>query len=333
MKILVTGATGFLGASVVRALLADKNVVRVIIRKSSDLSNIEGLNVEKVLADLEDENSLQLALDGCQALFHVAADYKLWVPNPEAMYRTNVLGTKKLMSAALKARVSRIVYTSSVAVLGKCNGNQNADEDTPVQFKDMIGHYKKSKFLAEEEVKKMVKDDGLPAIIVNPSTPVGVRDIKPTPTGKIIVDFLNGKMPAYVDTGLNIVHVEDCAIGHLLAFKLGQIGERYILGGENMTLQNIFITLSNLSNRRAPKVNLPQSYIMPFAYFSEFMARMLNIEARLTVDALRMSENNMYFSSKKAINSLGYTFRPANDAFRDSVRWFYDNGYTKLGLK
>ncbi len=221
MKILVTGATGFLGASVVRALLADKNVVRVIIRKSSDLSNIEGLNVEKVLADLEDENSLQLALDGCQALFHVAADYKLWVPNPEAMYRTNVLGTKKLMSAALKARVSRIVYTSSVAVLGKCNGNQNADEDTPVQFKDMIGHYKKSKFLAEEEVKKMVKDDGLPAIIVNPSTPVGVRDIKPTPTGKIIVDFLNGKMPAYVDTGLNIVHVEDCAIGHLLAFKLG----------------------------------------------------------------------------------------------------------------
>jgi len=333
MKILVTGATGFLGASVVRALLADKNVVRVIIRKSSDLSNIEGLNVETVLADLEDENSLELALDGCQALFHVAADYKLWVPNPEAMYRTNVFGTKKLMSAALKARVSRIVYTSSVAVLGKCNGNQTADEDTPVQFKDMIGHYKKSKFLAEEEVKKMVKDDGLPAIIVNPSTPVGVRDIKPTPTGKIIVDFLNGKMPAYVDTGLNIVHVEDCAIGHLLAFKLGQIGERYILGGENMTLQNIFIALSNLSNRRAPRVKLPQNYIMPFAYFSEFIARMLNLDARLTVDALRMSKNNMYFSSEKAINSLGYRFRPANDAFRDSVRWFYDNGYTKLGLK
>tara|TARA_B100000676_G_C17974021_1_gene785024 strand:- start:122 stop:1129 length:1008 start_codon:yes stop_codon:yes gene_type:complete len=332
VKTLVTGATGFLGAAVVRSLLSKKFDVRVMARQSSVLSNITGLAVDRVEADLQDEKSLDQALLGCQALFHVAADYRLWVPKPKEMYQTNVLGTKNLMSAALRAGVSKIVYTSSVAVLGKCNGSIPADEDTPVKFQDMIGHYKKSKFLAEEEVRKMIRNNGLPAVIVNPSTPIGPRDIKPTPTGKIIIDFLNGKMPAYVDTGLNIVHVDDCALGHILAMRNGEIGERYILGGEDMSLKNILEALSSITSKKVPTLHLPHNSVIPIAYLSELIARLFGSEPIITLDAVRMSKRNMFFSSEKAKSKIGYIPGPSHKAFIDAVEWFHKRGYVKVGL-
>ena len=235
MTTLITGATGFLGSAVVRLLLAEGQQLRALVRAGSDTKNIDGLDIERVTGDLTDMASLKAAAKGCDALYHVAADYRLWIPKPKEIYDINVEGTRNLMRAAGEAGVGRIVYTSSVAVLGLHKDGTPADEDVPVSLEDMTGHYKRSKYLAEEVVRGMVVKDGLPAVIVNPSTPIGARDIKPTPTGRIIVDFVNGRMPAYVDTGLNLVHVDDCARGHLLAYERGKIGERYILGGEDRT--------------------------------------------------------------------------------------------------
>ncbi|MCH6578675.1 MAG: NAD-dependent epimerase/dehydratase family protein, partial [Proteobacteria bacterium] len=262
MTALVTGATGFVGSAVARKLIGAGKAVRVLVRADSDRRNIDGLRVEALEGELGDRASLARALEGCDALYHVAADYRLWVPDPDRMYANNVEGTRNIMEAALDAGVGRIVYTSSVAVLGLHPDGTPADEDLPVSVDDMIGHYKRSKFLAEEEVRRMVSEQGLPAVIVNPSTPIGPRDIKPTPTGRMIVEAAAGRMPAYVDTGLNLVHVDDVALGHLLAFERGRVGERYILGAENLSLREILTEIAGMVGRRPPRIRLPHNLLL-----------------------------------------------------------------------
>jgi dihydroflavonol-4-reductase len=319
---LVTGATGFVGTAVVRHLLAAGDSVRVLVRPSSDRANIEGLAVDVAEGDLTDGASLARALAGCQALFHVAADYRIWIPDPEPLYRVNVEGTRQLMLAALEAGVQRVVYTSSVATLGLHHDGRPADEATPVTLADMVGHYKRSKFLAEAEVRRLVDEQALPAVIVNPSTPVGPRDIKPTPTGRLIADAATGRMPAYVDTGLNIVHVDDVAAGHLLAFHRGRIGERYILGGDDLTLRDILGTVASLTGRRPPTIRLPHDLILPLACLVEGWTRLTGgKEPQLTVDGARMARKKMFFSSAKAERDLGYRHRPAREALADAVAW------------
>jgi len=324
---LVTGASGFVGSAVTRALLAAGHRVRVLLRPSSDRRNVEGLPVEIAIGDLAEPATLGPALEGCDALFHVAADYRLWTRHPQQLYTHNVDGTAALMQAALAAGLGRIVYTSSVATLGILPHGQPADEDTPVSLSDMIGHYKRSKFLAEEAVRRLVAEQGLPAVIVNPSTPVGPRDIKPTPTGRMILDATCGRMPAYVDTGLNIVHVDDVAQGHLQAFERGTIGERYILGGEDLTLREILARIAATTGEPAPRLRLPHAAVLPVAYLSEAWSWLTGgPEPRATVDGVRMSRKHMFFSSDKARRALGYSPRPADEALRDAIRWFRDNG-------
>lgn len=328
MTALVTGATGFVGSAVARKLLEAGETVRVLARPGSDRRNIADLALEVVEGDLRDRASLERALRGCSALFHVAADYRLWVPRPEEIYRANVEGSRNIVLAAAEVGVTRIVYTSSVAVLGLIPGGPPADEATPVTVADMIGHYKRSKFLAEEEIRRLVREQGLPAVIVNPSTPIGPRDIKPTPTGRMIVDAAAGRMPAYVDTGLNVVHVDDVAAGHLLAFERGAIGERYILGGENMALRDIFAGVAALTGRRAPRVRLPHDLIMPVAVMAEGWARVSGGgEPRVTRDSIRMARKKMFFSVEKARRELGFAPRPASEALREAVAWFRQWGY------
>ena len=328
MTSLVTGATGFVGSAVVRALLEAGEVPRVLVRPTSDRRNLEGLGVDLAEGDLRDPGSLARACRGCQALFHVAADYRLWVPRPEEIYAANVDGTRALMEAAGAAGVARIVYTSSVATLGLNRDRSPADEATPAGLADMIGHYKRSKFLAEEAVRAMVREAGLPAVIVNPSTPLGPRDIKPTPTGRLIVEAARGRIPAFVDTGLNVVHVADVAAGHLLAFERGQIGERYILGGENLALAEILGTIARLCGRPRPRLRLPHGLVLPLAHAVEAWARLTRgAEPFLTVDGLRMSRKWMFFSSAKAEAELGYESRPAEAALADAVAWFREAGY------
>ena len=329
MTTLVTGATGFVGSAVARLLLAEGREVRALVRAGGDGSNIDGLDIERVTGDLTDSTSLKAAVKGCTALYHVAADYRLWIPRPKEIYDVNVEGTRNLMRAAGEAGVARIVYTSSVAVLGLNKDGSPAGEDVPVGLGDMTGHYKRSKYLAEQAVREMISRDGLPAVIVNPTAPVGARDIKPTPTGRIVVDFVNGRMPAYVDTGLNLVHVDDCARGHLLAFERGTPGERYILGGENLTLRDILLTLGRITGRPAPRMRLPNRFLVPFAYGAEVWARLTGGETRLTVDTLRMARKRMFFSSEKAARELGFSSRPADIALADAVQWFAENGYFK----
>ena len=327
MTTLVTGATGFLGSAVARALLDAGHEVRVLVRERADTRNIEGLAVERATGDLTDRRSLERAAEGCDTLFHVAADYRLWIPDPPAIYRTNVDGTRDLLRAAAEAGATRIVYTSSVATLGLNADHSPADEETPVSEAAMIGHYKRSKYLAEEAVRALIRDEGVPAIIVNPSAPIGPRDVKPTPTGRIIVDFATGRMPAYVDTGLNVVHVDDCAAGHLLALERGKIGERYILGGENMTLREILECLAPLAGRRPPRIRLSHRVLAPVAAGAEAWARIAGGEPRLTRDSLRMARKMMFFTSAKAARTLGYTARPASQALADALGWFQTNGY------
>jgi dihydroflavonol-4-reductase len=330
MMTLVTGATGFVGAAVVRRLLATGHKVRIIVRPGSNRRNLEGLAVEAVPGDLADPPSLARALKGCAALFHVAADYRLWVPDPDAMYRTNVDGTRDILREALSAGVKRIVYTSSVATLGTAADGSPADEDTPSTLDDMIGPYKRSKFLAEVLVRRLVSEQGLPAVIVNPSTPVGPGDVKPTPTGRVIVDAASGRMPAYVDTGLNVVHVDDVASGHLLAFERGRTGERYILGGENMTLKEILDAISRNAGRPSPRIRLPHGLVLPLACLCEAWTRISGGgEPRATRDGVRMAKKPMYFSSEKARRELGYEPRPAEEAIRDAVAWFRQHGYVR----
>jgi dihydroflavonol-4-reductase len=330
MKTLITGASGFVGSAVLRQLIAAGHTVRALVRPNSDRRNLAELPVEIVTGDLTDRASLDRALLGCSELFHVAAVYRLWVPQPQEIYDTNVTGTRNLMIAAANAAVRRIVYTSSVATLGLTSDGSPADEDTPVSLADMIGHYKRSKFLAEAEVKKLVEEQGLPVVIVNPSTPVGPRDIKPTPTGRIIVDALSGRIPAYVDTGLNLVHVDDVAVGHLLAFERGTIGERYVLGAQNMTLKEILTELAAITGGQAPRIRLPHNLVLPIAYVSEAWARLTHgNEPRLTLAGVRLAKKKMFFSSEKAKRVLGYNPRPIEEALRDAVDWFRRNGYIR----
>ena len=326
MTSLVTGASGFVGSAVVRRLLAAGHSVRVLTRSGSDGRNLSGLDLEVVTGDLHDASSFGPALRGCDALFHVAADYRLWVPDPDTMYAANVTGTERLLERAGEAGVSRIVYTSSVATLGLNPGGEAADEHTPSCIDDMIGHYKRSKFEAEERVRALIAG-GLPAVIVNPAAPLGPRDVKPTPTGKLIVDAAAGRMPAYVDTGLNVVHVDDVADGHLAAYHHGVVGERYILGGENLSLREILEEVARAAGRRPPRIRLPHAVVLPIAFVSECWARLAGGEPLATVDGVKMAKKHMYYSSSKAERELGYQHRPASEAIRDAVHWFEAQGY------
>jgi len=328
MKTLITGATGFVGSAVLRQLIAAGHSVCALVRPRSDRRNLSGLPVEIALGDLTDRPSLDRALVGCSALFHVAADYRLWVPRSHEIYETNVTGTRNIMLAAAHAGVKRIVYTSSVATLGLTADGSPADENTQVSLADMIGHYKRSKFLAEAEVKRLARKEGLPVVIVNPSTPVGPRDIKPTPTGRIIVDAARGRMPAYVDTGLNLVHVDDVAIGHLLAFERGAIGERYILGCRNMTLKEILCELAAITGQKPPRFCLPHNLVFPVACMAELWTRMTGgREPRVTLDGVRLAKKRMFFSSEKAKRTLGFHPRAVEEAFHEAVDWFRRHGY------
>lgn len=301
----VTGATGFVGAAVARQLAADGWSLRLLSRAGNDRRNLKDLQDATIVeGDLATPEGFASALEGCEALFHVAADYRIWVPDEAAMNRVNVEGTEKLMRAALRAKVPRVVYTSSVAVLGIPKGGVGS-EDTPVTLDDMIGVYKRSKYLAEERVRRLVTQEGLPAVIVNPSTPIGPRDIKPTPTGRIIVEAAAGRMPAYVDTGLNVAHVDDVAAGHLLAYEKGRVGERYVLGGENLDFSAILAIVAELTGRRAPTIKLPRDPLFPLAYMAEAFAHLTGKEPFVTVDGLKMAKKKMFFASDKAVRELG----------------------------
>jgi dihydroflavonol-4-reductase len=299
--------------------------VRVLVRSGSDRSNLRSLAAQVVEGDLADSSSLERALDGCAGLFHVAADYRLGARDPAQLYRTNVEGTRNILQAARTAGVARIVYTSSVATIGIPPGGAPGEERTPVDLSHMIGHYKRSKYLAEEVAKDAARA-GMSVIIVNPSTPIGPGDIRPTPTGQLVLDAASGRMPAYVDTGLNIVHVDDVAAGHLLAYERGKAGERYILGGEDMTLQTILAQIARLVGRTPPRVRLPYAAVLPVAYLAEAFAKLSGRSGRVTLEGVRMSRKRMFFSSAKAVSELGYRWRPPLEAFEDALRWFRERG-------
>jgi len=325
MRAAVTGGSGFVGAAVVRALLSAGWQVRALVRVASNRSNLQNLPLEIVVGDLTVAASLTRLLTGCDALFHVAADYRLGAPDPSQLYRTNVEGTRNLLTAAGAAGVKKIVYTSSVATMGIPTDGSPGDERTAVSLAAMIGHYKRSKFLAEQVVLEAAAA-GIPAVIVNPSTPVGPGDVKPTPTGQLVLDAAAGRMPAYVDTGLNIVHVDDVAAGHLMAFHRGQTGQRYILGGEDMTLQQILGYIAQVVGRKPPRIRLPYAAVLPIAYMAEAVARVTGRSGRITLEGVRMSRKHMFFSSAKATRELGYQWRPPAQAFDDAVRWFRESG-------
>ena len=324
---LVTGANGFLGAAVVRALLAEGRPVRALVRPGSDRRNLSDLDVEIVEGDITDPESLRKAVRGCAAVFHVAADYRLWVRDPAPMYRANVEGSVNVLEAAAGAGVERMVHTSSVATLGINADLTPADESTPVSVDDMIGTYKRSKFLAEEAVRRRAAELTFPLVTVNPSTPIGPGDVKPTPTGRIILDAAAGRMPAYVDTGLNLVHVDDVARGHLKALERGKAGERYILGGQDMSLREILGVVGAKVGRPASNVRLPHWVVYPVALAAEGLARMTGVEPRVTLDGVRMSTKHMYFSSRKAERELGYSWRDPEHAIAEAIDWFKSHDY------
>jgi dihydroflavonol-4-reductase len=326
-RVLITGATGFVGSAVARAAQQRGYRVRVLARATSPRRNLDGLDAEVVEGDLRDQPAVRRALDGVRWLLHVAADYRLWGPDPGAIERNNVEGTATVMRAALAARVERIVYTSSVATLRVGPDTEAAAEYEPLPADQAIGAYKRSKVLAERLVERMVQQEGLPAVIVNPSTPVGARDIRPTPTGRIVVEAARGRMPAFVETGLNVVSVEDVALGHLLALDRGRIGERYILGGDNLMLQQLLGEIAALTGRRAPRVKLPVGPLVPLAHAAEALARLTGREPFLTVDGLKMSRNRMFFSSAKAQRELGYRPGPHMDGLQAALDWFGREGY------
>jgi dihydroflavonol-4-reductase len=325
MKALVTGATGFVGAAIAKALIASGWQVRVLARAGSDRGNLQQLAAQVVEGDLNDLGSLERALEGCSALFHAAADYRLGARDPKPLYLTNVEGTRNILSAARKVGVQRTVYTSSVATIGIPTDGTPGEERSPVALSDMIGHYKRSKYLAEEVARDAARA-GMSVVIVNPSTPVGPGDIKPTPTGQLVLDAASGRMPAYVDTGLNIVHVDDVAAGHLLAFERGKTGERYILGGEDMTLRTILEQIARLVGRKPPSIRLPYAAVLPIAYVAEAFAKVSGRSGRVTVEGVRMSRKRMFFSSARAATELGYRWRPPLEAFEDALRWFRERG-------
>ncbi len=327
MKSLVTGATGFLGSAVMRSLLSAGHEVRVLARPNSDRRNLAGLPIEIAEGDLLNHASLKKAVNGCDNLFHVAADYRLWVPDPKTMHEINVNGTQALILAAAEAGLKRMVYTSSVATLGLFQDGTSATEETPSSIESMTGVYKRTKFIAEQLVKQLTDEHRLPLTIVNPSTPIGPRDIRPTPTGRIVIDTLQGRMPAYVNTGLNVAHVDDIAHGHLLAYEHGKPGERYILGGDNMTLLEILQTIDNITVKQTKRVNLPVNLMLPIAWTMEKIAALTHKEPRATLDSIRMAKKIMYFTSDKAKRELGYQYRPAAEALNDAIVWFRENNY------
>jgi dihydroflavonol-4-reductase len=325
-KTLVTGGTGFVGRAVVQELLAAGREVKVMAR-SLDHPALAGLAVEAARGDLRDPDSLRRAVKGCNRVFHVAADYRLWVPDPQAMYQINVEGTRQLLAAATEAQVERVVYTSTVGALGNPGDGTPGTEDTPVTLAEMTGHYKRSKFLAEQEVLEFARQ-GLPVVIVNPSTPVGPWDWRPTPTGQIIVDFLKGRMPAYLETGLNLVHVRDVARGHLLAEAKGRLGEKYILGHENLRLSQIFAKLAKVSGLKAPGLRLPYYPILGMAYINELWATHISRRPpRLPLAAVQMAKKLMFFDPSKAVRELGLPQTPVDAALADAVAWFREKGY------
>jgi dihydroflavonol-4-reductase len=327
MQAFVTGATGFLGSHVARVLCEQGAKLRLLVRATSNMKNLQGLPAETVTGDLRDPRSLEKAMAGCDTVFHVAADYRLWVRDPQEMYSSNVEGTRALLQAARRNGVRRLVYTSSVATIGfKTNGSL-ADEDSPVSLSDMIGHYKRSKFMAEQVALEAGRS-GMHVMTVNPTTPVGEGDVKPTPTGRIVLDFLKRKFPAYVETGLNLVDVRECARGHLAALERGQPGQRYILGGENLTLKQILDKLGDITGLPSPKVKLPYIFAFATGVIDETITgRMLNKEPRATIDAVRMGKKMMFAISAKAERELGWKIVPVNDALRRAVQWFRANGY------
>ena len=325
-KVLVTGASGFVGSAVARALVTRGDDVRVLVRATSDRRNLHGLEAEPAEGDVRDEAAVRAALAGCDRLFHVAADYRLWARDPEEIVRNNRDGAAAVMRAALSAGVGRVVYTSSVATL-RTRRDAPADETGPLGEDEAIGAYKRSKVVAERVVERMVAQEGLPAVIVSPSTPIGPRDVKPTPTGRIIVEAATGKIPAFVDTGLNLAHVDDVAAGHLLAMDRGRIGERYILGGQDVTLRDMLAAIARLTGRKPPTVALPRGPLLPLAWGAEAVAQMTGREPFLTRDALKMSRNLMFFTSAKAERELGYCARPYEQALIDALAWFRQAGY------
>ncbi len=326
MPIFLTGATGFLGSHVARVLAAQGAQLRLLVRPTSNLRNLEGLNAETVTGDLRDPASLEKAISGCDTIFHVAADYRLWLRDPAEMYRSNVDGTRAILEAARKAGVRRVVHTSSVATMGFTTNGHPADENSPVALQDMIGHYKRSKFMSEQIALEAGRS--MHVVVVNPTTPVGEQDVKPTPTGRIIVDFLKRKFPAYVETGLNLVDATECARGHIAALEKGKSGERYILGGENLNLKQILDQLGKITGLPSPKVKLP--YIFAFAAGAvdeTITGRLLHREPRATIDTVRMGKKKMFASSAKAERELAWKIVPVEDALRRAVKWFQDNGY------
>ena len=325
---LVTGATGFVGSHVVSKLLKRGEEVRVLTRRASSMKNLEGLDIDVASGDLTDRKSLIAAMKGVRRLYHVAADYRLWAYDTSALYLNNVVGTRNVLEAAKLAGVQRIVYTSTVGALGHTHNGHGADEETPVSLHDMIGHYKRSKFLAEAEVTAAAKA-GLPVVIVNPSTPVGSKDVKPTPTGQVIVDFLNGDMPAYVDTGLNLIDVEDVAEGHLLAMEKGELGQRYILGHKNLTLKEILEILSKISGRPAPKVRLSHGFALCVAAAYTLTSYVTRQPPRVSLESARMSKRKMFFNSEKAIHKLGLPQGSIEEALSKAVFWFRQHGYLR----
>jgi dihydroflavonol-4-reductase len=327
--VLVTGATGFVGSAVARKLAERGFKVRALVRPSSPRANLEGVDLEPVEGDMLDEASMVRALDGARFLFHVAADYRLWAKHPQELVRNNLMGTGAVMDAALATGVERIVYTSSVATLKPRSDGVAVDETAPADMLSAVGAYKKSKTAAERLVERMAADKGLPAVIVNPSTPIGPRDIKPTPTGKVIVDGATGKLPAVVDTGLNLAHVDDIAEGHLLALHKGRIGERYILGGQDVSLKRMAADISGLVGRPAPKVSLPIAPLFPIAYVAEAAAQITGKQPFVTIDALKMATHTMFFSSAKAERELGYHARPYMEGLKDAIAWFDTAGYLR----
>jgi dihydroflavonol-4-reductase len=326
MKALVTGATGFVGGAVARALVRRGIDVRVIARGGSDLQNLEGLPHELVTGDLRDQASLRSALTGCSQLYHVAAHYALWAKDPSIFYDVNVIGTRNLLEAARDIGTERIVYCSTIGAIGLPPGGGLGTEETPVSLEQMAGHYKRSKYLAEQEVLKLAKA-GLPVVIVNPSAPVGAADVKPTPTGQIVVDFMKGRMPAYIETGLNIVDVDDVAAGHLLAMEKGRTGERYILGGKNLMLREVLEILSRLSGVKAPTIKLPRLAILPLAYLNLWVANMTGQPPRIPLEGVKMAKYKMHYDCSKAIRELGMPQTPPEVALEKAVRWFRDHKY------
>ena len=326
MKALVTGATGFVGGAVARALRRAGVDVRVLVRSKSDNQNISGLDVERVEGNLLDPASLRTALGGCQQLYHVAAYYALWAKDPSVFYDVNVTGTRHVLTAARLAGIERTVYCSTIGAIGLPPDGGLGTEETPVSLDQMAGHYKRSKYLAEQEVLTFARQ-GLPVVIVNPSAPVGAGDVKPTPTGQVIVDFMKGRMPAYIETGMNIVDVDDVAAGHLLAMEKGRQGERYILGCKNLMLKDVFDILSKLTGVKAPSLRLPRSAVLPLAYINQWIANLTGQPPRIPLEGVKMAKYRMHYDCSKAVRELGIPQTPPETALEKAVRWFRSHGY------